>query len=328
MRVDGTETVDASGELRLSPDGRWLLRQRPEPCVLRLDGTVEQCVDRDQVDGDLSQASWSPDGSKLVFTDDYWRNFREPDVWLFDIASGELRNLTDDSVDKYDISAPDADADIDLLPSWAPDGETVRFVRGAPDSRSVRLMSVDVDGGEPESVREIPCSTNELSALALTEDKVAWSCGIQETEVSIAGMSGDATVTLPAEDNSDRSLLSFSPDGEWLLVDSRAAYADYRSTGGRATVVPTGGGKAVSVAEGSVSYPAWSPSGHAIVYVDLRRPRESDVLKIVDEPGGAPRELHSAKALGAADGVRVGWGGDRLLALVDQKPVLFTLSGS
>lgn len=324
LRVARSEPVELPGSVRLSPDGARLLLLSARPCVIRLDGSGEQCVDRDEVNPDLTNAAWSPDGTKLAFTDDFWRRVLEPDVWVFDVTSGELRNLTDDGVDEYELRGANEGAVIDLLPSWSPDGESVLFARGRAEGETVELMSAPAGGGEVSVLGEIGCAPKQLVGLAWSATRVAWSCGVNEAEVSLADHDGgDAEVMLSGEKGQDRMLLSFSPDGQWLLVDSATPYGLYSSPeGGQARVVPADGGDPVRVADGAVGFPTWSPGGHAIAYVDF-----PDKLNVVAEPGGEPKELRKAEfGFGAPDGRRLAWSEDKLLLYADREPALLTLT--
>ncbi|MPZ79623.1 MAG: hypothetical protein GEV28_04160 [Actinophytocola sp.] len=322
LRVTGTQPVAAEGAMRLSPDGTRLLHLG-DMCVTALDGSQRKCVDRDKAHPDIQRAEWSPDGKHLVFTDDFWRLLLEPDVWVFDIESGELRNLTDDGVDKYDLFEPDPDAKVDVLPSWSPDGGTIRFARGgaAKDDR-MHLMTVAADGGDVHILREVDCATPQLVALAWTTGRVAWACGNQGPEVMAASITGGDPDTLMAgKEGEDRMLLSFSPDGESLLVDSMASYSAYDQTGGgMARVVPAGGGDPVRVADGKVGYPTWAPDGDAIAYVEM-----PGKLKVVAEPGGEPRELRSADRFAASDGMRLSWAPGKILVYEDGDTTFLTL---
>lgn len=323
LSVTGAEKVQPAGSLRLSPDGTRVLQLAPGQCVRTLAGGEERCFDRDPVRPDLDNAAWSPDGTKLVFTDDFWRRFLEPDVWVFDVTSGDLRNLTDDGEDEFELSEPNENADLDLLPSWSADGDTIRFARGRAGAETVELMSIPADGGEPSTLREVDCAANALIGLAWSPSRVAWSCGTDTGEVFLADHAdGEAERALPTEDGQDRMLLSFSPDGQWLLVDSRNQYGNYSGVeGGLAVAVPAGGGDAVTVAEGA-GFPTWSPSGHAIAYVEL--PHK---LMVVAEPGGDPRELRTTEGTFASlDGRRLGWAEGNLLLSDDSEPVLLKLT--
>jgi Tol biopolymer transport system component len=323
LRVTGSEPVESPFAARLSPDGKRLLLMVARPCVTELDGSGEQCVDRDKVGADLTNATWSPDATKLAFTDDFWRAFREPDVWVFDVATGDLRNLTDDGVDEYDLSGPNEGALIDVLPSWSPDGETIRFARGRADGESMELMAMPAGGGEASVLREVRCAPTALIGLVWSGSRVAWTCGIDAPEVFLGDHTGDdADRALPGKTGEDRMLLSFSPDGQWLLVDSATPYGLLSSPeGGQARVVPAEGGDPVPVADGAVGYPTWSPGGHALAYVDL-----PNKLNVVAEPGGEPRELRRAEiGFGAPDDRRLGWVEGKLLVHADREPVLLTL---
>ncbi|OLF16729.1 PD40 domain-containing protein [Actinophytocola xanthii] len=322
LRVTGTEATGVEGPVRVSRDGDRLLRLVGDPCVTSLEGAGEQCIGNEVI-ADLAHAEWSPDGTRLVFTGDFWRRLRDPDVWVLDLADGRLENLTDDGVDQFDLSAPDPDAHIDLLPSWSPDGRSIRFARGHWDSGSSELMTVAVDGeGEPRSHGTIGCGRAEFVALAWSADRVAWTCGAHEPSVWTADHSGqNAVEVMRSKKGEDRMLLSFSPNGKWLLVDSGTQYVTSSPRpGGFARVVPATGGDPVPVADGDVAFPTWAPGGQAIAYVE---PPGS--VKVVAEPGGEPRELHSAERLAGVDGMRLAWAPKAILALLEGEPVRLTL---
>lgn len=322
LRVTDATSLETPVAGRLSPGGTWVLAANGEPCVHEVAGSGERCVDQDKVSPDLLNAAWSPDGTRVAFTDDFWRLAREPDLWVYDTESGELRNLTDDGQDEYDISGANGDAHIDLLPSWSADGKTIRFARGRAKGESVELVSVSAAGGAVSTLREVDCETTKLIGLAWSSSRVAWSCGLEEAELFLADHSGgEPERVFSAEDGQDWMLLSFSPDGEWLLADSLRFYGTYATPeGGHSRVIPADGGDPVPVSD-NAGFPAWSPGGHAIAYVEL-----PDRLMVVDEPGGEPKELRKAEVTyGASDGRRLSWQGDRLLLFADRAQTVLTL---
>jgi dipeptidyl aminopeptidase/acylaminoacyl peptidase len=323
LRVTGARPVEVPGPVRISPDGTRLMRLGSQLCVSALDGSDEKCAS-EEVRPDTLRAQWSPDGTKVAFTDDFWVRLLEPDIWVFDVRTGETRALTDDGVDKIDLGSADPGATIDLLPSWSPDGRFVRFARGAAGSPTAALMSIDVAYGELAGVREVRCGITELTAVTWSAKRVAWTCGVTDAEVHAAEVSRNREWTvLRAAPREDRMLLSFSPDGESLLVDSVAPYNAFDAKGGRASVVPADGGPARPVADGVVAYPAWVPGSNALVYVDL-----PGALRLVTGPGAKPRELRGAERVAATDGWRLDWGRDTLHATIDGETTVLTVTAS
>lgn len=313
-QVTAAKSIEADGPVRLSPDGERLQWMADELCATTLDGRDRHCVDT--LDADARRAQWSPDGTKLVLTDNFFQFLREPDVWVFDATNGTLRDLTDDGVaGKY----RPGDARVDVLPSWSQDGDTIWFARGGTDHST--LMSVPAAGGTPKTLGDIDCAVAKLSALAWSADHVAWTCGVDRTTVTLADHDGGAARQVLTGD--DWSSLSFSPDGRWLLADAVNQYQGYSGTsGGVARAVPAAGGDPVRVAGGKVAFPTWSPTGHALAYVD---PPGS--IKVVPEPGGEPTLLRTATSVTATDTFRLSWAPGTLLATIDGRPTLLTVTG-
>src|SRR5262245_22079555 len=99
--------------------------------------TPEQTLDRRTI-GDLE---FSPDGSRLVFTvtEPPKDNARARSIWLLDVASGTLRQLTFSG--KSDSS-----------PRWAPDGSAIAFTSDRDGAAQLYLLPLR--GGEAEKLTE------------------------------------------------------------------------------------------------------------------------------------------------------------------------------
>lgn len=315
--VDAGSALELAG---LSPDGTRLLRMDGRVCVSDLDGAGERCVDRDQVFTDGRFVSWSPDGTKLAFTDNVF-GYHEADLWVFDVETGELRDLTDDGVDRIDPANPPAGLRYDAFASWSPDGESIRFARAHDGAPFMALLSIPAGGGEPTVLRGIPCAFTELRALVWSADHVAWNCA-GDGMVWLGDHSGPDTDTpvLATDYEQDRRMLSFSPDGTWLLADSMYA-TSFDLWNGSPQLVPVDGGRPRSVVSGSVGFPTWAPAGdHALAYVE-----HPGTLRVVDEPGGEPRTLYTAESAEGPDGVRLNWATGKLLMHAGEKRMLLTI---
>jgi dipeptidyl aminopeptidase/acylaminoacyl peptidase len=99
--------------------------------------TPEQTLDRRSI-GDLE---FSPDGSQLVFTitDPPKGNARARAIWLLDVGSGRLRQLTFSG--KSDGS-----------PRWAPDGSAIAFTSDRDGAAQLYLLPLR--GGEAEKLTD------------------------------------------------------------------------------------------------------------------------------------------------------------------------------
>ncbi|MGB3437234.1 MAG: hypothetical protein WBA97_00665 [Actinophytocola sp.] len=166
------------------------------------------------------------------------------------------------------------------------------------------------------------CSWDELQTVAWADDAVAWLSGPSEGgngEVLVASLAGGEPRRVL---DGEYRVLSFSTDGNFLLADQRAV--DGAPAVGKAVVVPARGGDAIPVAAGDITYPAWAPDGHAIVYVEA-----PGTLRVVGKPGDTPRDLHQQPDIRAADLDNIDWvPGTMLVSLGEDHPVTFGVNGT
>lgn len=314
----------------LSPDGRTLMYYRGNgACVGSVDGSGEQCFEVDSGPQSFlspNTAAWSPDGREVAITEEYGAGL-EPDIWLLDVRSGKLTNLTDDGVVSEGVSRggeydfPD-DARVDRYPSWSADGRTIRFIR--KDGKKTALMTVPAGGGSATKTGTLDTDWDELRTFVWARDSVAWMSGPPDGgggEVLVANATGGQKRKVL---DGAYSLLSFSADGAFLLADKYGAEgAAGGGAIGVARVVPVGGGKPVAVATDDVIYPTWAPKGHAVAYLD-----GTSAIKVVGKPGAEPRVLFRGEALAAAGLDRLDWApGAMLVRIGADTPVVLSLDG-
>lgn len=321
IRVTGEQKQVPAFSAHLSPNGETLLYSSQNgPCVRGVDGSNEHCLD--DIEPDTGSAAWSPDGSKLALTDALVIGL-EPDLWVLDVDSGDLTNLTDDGVESegFDLTGTEIldGAAYDVYPSWSSDGEHIRFVR-RKSADTLTLMTIPADGGDPEQLRSIDTNWEKLQEVAWAQDTIAWLSGPPD------GGAGEVLVADLADSeprkvlDGEYRILSLSSDGQFLLADQRGA--DGAAAENKARVVPTVGGDPIPVAKGKVTAPTWSPEGHAIAYVEA-----PGTLRLVGKPGDKPHDLHKAPRLGAADLDNLDWApGKLLVTTAEDTPVVLTIT--
>lgn len=109
-----------------SADGRWIVFTSERNGLgqadiyrVRSDGTgLERLTDSPALD---DQAVVSPDGSRLAFVST--RDTHKANIWILDLGSRELSNLTVKAGIQGDSTKPDAF----LRPAWSPDGQWIAF---------------------------------------------------------------------------------------------------------------------------------------------------------------------------------------------------------
>jgi hypothetical protein len=149
----------------LSPDGKWVAWLLPEQarrpaslCIASVSGGGQNCFTAEGYQGMPYHLVWSPDGLWLAFSEDPAAQALESDLWLFDVAKGELSNRSDDqAVGRY--AEVEGDYALDYLPMWDPATGYLYFWRTTPDEFgdfNLDLMRLDPTiSGEPEVVRSL-----------------------------------------------------------------------------------------------------------------------------------------------------------------------------
>jgi len=104
----------------------------------------------------LSAPEFSPEGNAICFfvhQADYDNNGYLSNLWLYDLVSDSLRQLTTSGREKNF--------------AWMPDGRSVLFTSGRNDAKKTEtaLYVIDVSGGEASHLRTVPRVLSSLSPL-------------------------------------------------------------------------------------------------------------------------------------------------------------------
>ena len=151
--------VDDGRIVALSPDGKWLVISRETAlCVCEVPSQAEQCCVEigDEVRNvDLGSIAWSPDSTRVVFTEEALRLLYESDLWVLEVETGHLKNLTDDGVTGGLLTAK-GEAAIDVAPGWSRDGRRLVFSRSpgltSGEREGTSLYSIPASGGNPREL--------------------------------------------------------------------------------------------------------------------------------------------------------------------------------
>jgi Tol biopolymer transport system component len=238
-----------------------------------------------------SRISWSPDGSRIVFSDRW-------SLYVVQANGGVLRRLTHGCTVTVTHSASgaitgwDKKSCIDISPAWSPDGSRIAFVRvGNTDSR-LHVVNADGSGSKP------------LARLLGSVSDPVWS----PDGGSIAFDAGEGIYTVHADGSHLKPLVSgsgppgsgpghpsWSPDGTRILYFSTPGYSTHNGGHYRFEVWvmnANGTGRRrlyhSACCTSFSGFPIWSPDGKYIAF-DLDVSAHPPGIYLMDADG---RHLH------------------------------------
>jgi serine/threonine protein kinase/WD40 repeat protein len=194
----------------------------------------------------------SPEGQRIAIV----TSGQGPQLWVYDLARGTLRNLTSEGSGGSGI--------------WTPDGKRLIY---SPSS-GTSVVSAPADASDPPSIlastesgRVTPTSVSPDGKLVIGYkfDGGLWVMPLTE------GASGNAKLQPFLDSRSQKLDPAFSPDGRWVAYRSN-------ETGNREIYVapyPGPGGKFLISTEGGTT-PRWSSDGRELFY------RNGDKMMAVD----------------------------------------------
>ena len=262
------------------------------------DGTERRLTD---LGARINSMSWSPDERWIAFAGDRYGNY---DIWTVEVATGRVQRLTTD--ERYEV-----------FPTWTPDARRILYVRLDDAWEDHEVVAMDAEGGNPQAILSdtdffdyraggtfgYPQPSPDGRHVLFPSHRSGWINywiapldGAPSGQAGLgdrSGGSGEPRQIAPAE--ADQSAAKWSPDGRWIAyTENHNGHHDLR-------VVPVGGGGPrvlVSLDEGVVSAPSWSPSSDALAYFAEGLTKPKDLFTVSLDEGTTRRLTHSMPAGG------------------------------
>ena len=193
--------------------------------------------------GAAYNVSWSPDGSKVVFTSDRGGT---DDIWVVDAAGGAPRQL---------VNWPGYEGS----PAWSGDGSAIYFTSDR-DARLSDLWKVPVSGGEPVRVTR-DGSIGRVQTRAGVADAFVEVISARGGQLAISRVLKDGRLQ-PVWDKTNSGVSAISPAGDSIVAS--VEQADGKQV---AMILPAGGGAGRKVLKANEGVLAWSNDGKWMLYL-------------------------------------------------------------
>ncbi len=186
--------------------------------------------------------TWAPDSTAVAFSLDTPLVFRDSDVYVFEVGTGTLENLTQDdpngtSADEPAIGDDGPEVPVDLYPAWSPDSQELVFARtawGGEGDYETSLKTIPRSGGDPEVL--FPVTSNRSLSIASPmiwqEDGTIflsiWPGELNDAQNSIWRLSGESDMehVLPGAADDDvplPSLADITSDGQRVSIAAQTS---------------------------------------------------------------------------------------------------------
>ncbi len=282
------EVVAEDGRfLGLSPDGSTYAVSNPwrNVCVFDAATQVERgCGSTESLGrgARIEDAVWSPDSTRLAFSEHNVRYGADSDIWVMDATSGVVTNLTDDGfigdVPGSTGTPANVSVFIDTAPAWTPDGQHITFARtgwvdNAPTGTAI--VQIPATGGEVETLVQLsdsepllvthktqwsPDGATFFYSLTHKEyghpDNGIWGFDVATGEIRPVAIDGDPQLEPLA-------LLEVSPAGDRLLAWYPDRYSMFRTDQFLPVLIDLETGEMVPV-EPPAAYAEANPGGFTV----------------------------------------------------------------
>lgn len=165
-------------------------------------------------EGFVANPSWSPDGSRLVYSSGTGQP-QDEEIWIIDADGSNARQLTNNEARDFD-------------PQFSPDGERIVFASelNSPDFSEIYVM--DADGDDVTQLTEVPNSYSPTwspdgTRIAFVNDQQG------DGDIYVMDADGERTFLLTVDDGGaeDRDP-AWSPDGRWIVFATNRDDEEFR----------------------------------------------------------------------------------------------------
>ncbi len=329
--VDTLDALKKPGVAYLSPDGKWIAYADGKAlCIYTAAGEKQQCAET-ATGIDRNSIRWSPDSTRLTYTEDFFRTFHDSDIWVMDAATGKLTDLTDDGAFKFSIDSnanSDGSGFLDVEPRWSSDSKQIVFIRYALVFGQWQpfTYTIDASGGTPKEGGILTAGRFGIYALAWSPDgkRIVYNRGINRRDDALNGMwvadldgknaqqllrvSQSSAVTPSIRDRAGVAIptdMEFSPDGRFILAFDVTGLVEYGARWNEfssSRVFAADGSSSPINADDTAHWAGWSPTGSAVVYfVGSVRERDKDGLYVAAKPGDQGRKIYDGRVVPAGE---------------------------
>lgn len=197
--------------------------------------------------GANAQPSWSPDGTKIAFTD----YLDGPAIYVMGSDGSNVTRLT-------------SGAAWDVEPNWSPDGTKIAFASGRDGDMEIYVMNAD--GANPTRLTDSP-GWDEMPRWSPDGTQIAFASGRLNDIGDIFVMNADGTnPTRLTDDPTSNFAPTWSPDGTQIaFVSDRGLHWDIWA-------MDADGSNPVNLTNDQAQdeEPSWSPDGTKIAYTTIR----------------------------------------------------------
>ncbi len=284
----------------LAPDGEhFAYIDGEQVCLYTVDGEQQHCAPLVEEAGgiDRDSASWSRDSRYVAFAQMALEYFIDSDIWVYDTVENQLFNATEDDVDDLefeDLTSGDGSLMLDLSPRWTDDGR-LWFIRLSANNAG-DVYTADPDGANQEAIYHFASiDAYQYYMMDVVHDGSAFALSgyspSQSGIIRYENLAGGTSRSIRLPERFGISALTFSPDGQYLLLQDGIALSEFPTEDGAMSVVDVNTSRLRPVDAGRMTTAAgWLANQNSLVYSVFDVETDNIGLYLAQTPG-EPGEL-------------------------------------